>query len=819
MPALPTGTVTFLFTDIEGSTRLLHDLGPVHYAAALLGHRRVLRDAFSRHLGVEVDNQGDAFFVAFSTAADAAAAAVEARDALAVGPIRARMGLHTGRPHVSAEGYVGEDVHKGARIAASAHGGQVVLSRETREVLDETFALTDLGEHRFKDFVEPVWIYQLGDERFAPLKTISNTNLPRPVSSLVGREREISEITSLLRGGARLVTLSGPGGAGKTRLAIEAAAELVPEFRNGVFWVPLAALSLSELVSPTIAQTIGAKNGLVEHIGQRDVLLVLDNLEQVIEAAPGLASLLESCPNLRLLVTSRQVLRVRGEVDYVVPPLGNQEAVELFAIRSRLTPDEAMSELCRRLDNLPLAVELAAARAGVMTPTQILARLSSRLDLLKGGRDAEARQRTIRATIEWSNDLLSPREQRLLARLSVFRGGWTLEAADDVCEAELDDLQSLVDQSLVRRRDERFSTLEMIRQFADERLAAEPEGEQIHARHAAHFLAMAEQAEPELTSRNQVAWLRRLDAESDNFRAALEWSLRAAPSSMLRLCALLWRFWFVRGRLEEGAKWLTDALELRDAARSRDRAVVLRAAGQLAYRRGRYAEAVSWNEAAMEMFLLLGDRAGVGWTLNQQADVAEALDELDRAEELWRDSVSAQREAGDRLGYAIAVGNLGSLVLARGDLDLGAALTADALAVHRELGNLHGAAIALTNLGSAARQQQRYDDALTLQRESLEILRELDSPLYVAHVMAELAAVSMLRGEAIIAAEHLGAVDRLLEQTGGNLSPDAEVLRTSTEQMARAALGAEALDAAMSRGGHRESQPAIEHALGQEDRS
>jgi hypothetical protein len=415
---LPSGTVTLLFTDIEGSTRLLNELGAEAYEEALAEHRRLLRRAFAQRDGVEVDTQGDAFFYAFPSAAEAIEAAREGQQALSVGPIRVRMGLHTGRPHVGSEGYVGEDVHLAARIAAAGHGGQVLVSQATRALVDGELA--DLGEHRVKDFSEPVWIFQLGEERFPPLKTISNTNLPRPASSFVGREREVSEVVELLQDGARLVTLSGPGGSGKTRLAIESAAELVPEFRNGVFWIGLAALRNSALVAETVAQTLGAKDGLAEHIGERELLLLVDNFEQVVEAASELGSLLESCPNLRLLVTSRELLRIRGEVEYSVPPLAQPEAVELFCARSQLQRSDDIAELCRRLDNLPLAVELAAARTSVLSPAQILERLSQRLDLLKGGRDSESRQQTLRATVEWSHDLLSADEQRLFARLSVF---------------------------------------------------------------------------------------------------------------------------------------------------------------------------------------------------------------------------------------------------------------------------------------------------------------------------------------------------------------------------------------------------------------
>src|ERR671930_376078 len=485
---LPGGTVTLLFTDIEGSTRLIEELGEQGYVQALARHRQELRTAFAA--GVEVDTQGDAFLYAFADPAEALRAAARGQAALDDGPVTVRMGLHTGEPVLTSEGYAGRELHRAARIAASGHGGQVVVSSATRALVDGE--LTELGEHRLKDFDEPVALFQLGEGRFPPLKTISNTNLPRPASSFVGRQRERNELVELIGNGTRLVTLSGPGGSGKTRLAIEAAAELVPCFKAGVFWVGLAALREPSLVSEQIAQTLGAKDGLAEHIRERELLLLLDNFEQVVEAAPGLGQLLESCPGLKLLVTSRELLRIRGEVDYPVPPLAEREAVELFCARARLEPDETVAELCRRLDDLPLALELAAARTGGLSPAQILERLSQRLDLLEGGRDADPRQQTLRATIEWSHDLLDDRERKLFARLAVFRGGCTLEAAEDTADAELNTPQSLVEKSLLRRTDDRFWMLETIREYALEQLAERGEEPELRRRHAEHFVALAQ---------------------------------------------------------------------------------------------------------------------------------------------------------------------------------------------------------------------------------------------------------------------------------------------------------------------------------------
>jgi predicted ATPase len=481
MRELPSGTVTFLFTDVEGSTKLLHELGAEGYSEALAEHRRILREAFSVHGGVEVDTQGDAFFVAFATAPTALKAAAEARTRLTGGPIRVRMGIHTGTPHVAEEGYVGVDVHRAARIAAAGHGGQVLVSASTAALLDAD-GLRDLGEHRLKDLSAPERIYQLGADDFPPLKSLHQTNLPIPTTPFLGRERELGEVLGLLSQEAvRLLTLTGAGGSGKTRLGLQAVAALAERYPQGVWWVPLATLRDPALVLASAGQALGAKNGLAEHIGDKTLLLLFDNFEHLVEAAPELAGLLASCPNLDLLVTSREPLRVSGEQEYAVAPLVHEEGVRFFlararAVRPEFGADEAVSEICRRLDDLPLALELAAARVKALSSAQILERLEQRLPLLTGGaRDLPERQRTLRATIEWSYELLSPEEQRLFALLAVFRGGCTLEAAEDVAGADLDTLQSLVDKSLLRHSEERYWMLETIREYAAERLEASAE--------------------------------------------------------------------------------------------------------------------------------------------------------------------------------------------------------------------------------------------------------------------------------------------------------------------------------------------------------
>jgi predicted ATPase len=516
--AQPSGTVTLVFSDIEGSTKLLEELGTEAYREALAEHRRIVREAYGRYSGYEVDYEGDAFFYTFASASDAVAAVSEAMRGLERGPIAIRVGIHTGTPAPDPPKYVGMDVHFAARVMSSAHGGQVVLSNATAELLD--LELTELGEHRLKDISEAVALYQLGEGSFPPLKTISNTNLPRPASSFLGREAELAQVLARIEQGARLVTLSGPGGTGKTRLALEAASSLVPSYKAGVFWVGLATLRDPTLVAETIAQTLGAKDGLASHIGDREMLLLLDNLEQVIEAASELAALLRACPNLTLLVTSRELLRVSGEVEYAVPPLAEPEAVALFCARARLEPSAEIAELCDGLDSLPLAVELAAARTKALSPAQILERLSQRLDLLKGGHDSDPRQQTLRATIEWSYDLLTPEEQQLFARLSVFAGGCTLEAAEEVAGADLDTLQSLVEKSLVRfttsELGSRYWMLETIREFAAERLDNAGEILAIRQRHADQYLSLAERVERERSEAASTEPLQRLADEHDN---------------------------------------------------------------------------------------------------------------------------------------------------------------------------------------------------------------------------------------------------------------------------------------------------------------
>ena len=770
MRDLPSGTVTFLFTDVEGSTRLLHELGAEGYAEALAEHRRTIRAACTAEGGVEVDTQGDAFFFAFPSAPGALAAAGSLTDALDSGAVRVRVGLHTGTPLVTDEGYVGDDVHFAARVAAAAHGGQVVVSAATAELVEQP--LTDLGEHRLKDIREPVTILQLGDGSFPPLKTISNTNLPRPASSFVGRERELGEVLGRIERGARLLTLTGPGGSGKTRLAIEAASTLVPEYKAGVFWVGLAALRDAALVTETIAQTLGAKDGLAEHVGERELLFLLDNLEQVIEAAPDLSELLEACPNLTLLVTSRELLRVRGEVEYPVPPLAEPEAVALFSERSQLEPSDDIAKLCARLDSLPLAVELAAARTKALSPTQILERLSQRLDLLKGGRDADPRQQTLRATIEWSYDLLSLEEQRLFARLSVFVGGCTLEAAGQVAGAALDTLQSLVEKSLLRfttfEAGSRYWMLETIREYAREILDAWGEADELARRHALLALAIAESGPRGRPGKRYDEWLWQMEAERDNVRAALGWAFdHADPELGLRLAAAVDRFWWLRGPAE-GLAWLERGLDGVDVAPP-VRARALTTAGGAAWFLGDAERALGMFEEALAIFREVGDPAGMAEALNRLGPPLEAAGRSEEADRCVEEAVALSRELELRDELALGLHILGVTAAERGDLERAQELLEESTALLRDGGDPMQLGWNFHNLAEVALRRNDLQRSWALTCEALRLARQFGDEINALICLANLAVVAAKHGDSSRAGFLWGAAERLDDELGETL--------------------------------------------------
>ncbi len=793
---LPSGTVTFLFTDVEGSTKLLHELGAETYGEALAEHRRVIREACSLHGGVEVDTQGDAFFVAFPTAPGALRAAAGALEGLGSGPIRVRMGIHSGTPNVTEEGYVGVDVHRAARIAACGHGGQVLVSAATAALLG-TDGLRDLGEHRLKDLSAPERIYQLGDAAFPPLRSLHQTNLPIPATPFLGRQKELTEVLGLLsQEDVRLLTLTGPGGTGKTRLALQAAAELGTRYPNGVWWIPLAPLRDPKLVLDTAAQVLGSKNGLADHIADRSMLLLFDNFEQVVEAAADVAGLLAACPNLHLLVTSREPLHVTGEQEYPVPPLVHAEAIGFFLARARAVKpdfgaDDAVSEICRRLDELPLALELAAARVKALSSEQILERLEQRLPLLTGGaRDLPERQRTLRAAIAWSHELLTPEEQRLFARLAVFRGGSTLEAAEEIADADLDTLQSLVDKSLVRHAEGRLQMLETIREYASERLEESGEAEELRRRHAEHFLALAEEAYPNLRG-SPKEWLDRLEREHDNLRAALD-RLGASGESQraLRLAGALSRFWYLGGHVVEGSRRLESALRT-DEAPTAARGRALNGAAMMAFEGGDLAAQRLRAQEAFALHRALGDAWGTAYSGHLLGYVALEEHDWARAQQLFDECVRAFRELGDEHYTLVATFNLAWAYEELGDPERARALHEENLRRARATGNERMEALSLAALADRVRDEGRVRDALAMLKASLRISRDLGERVEIADVLSRLASGLAVAGRAGPAARLLSSSMALHEKIGSRrfwvAQRNEETLATIRTQLDEAA--------------------------------
>ena len=781
---LPSGTVTFLFTDVEGSTRLLHELGAEAYAAALAEHRRVLRAAFTTHGGVEVDTQGDAFFVAFPTATGALDAAFQALAGLDGGPISVRIGLHTGTPLLTEEGYVGQDVHRAARIAACGHGGQVLVSTSTASLI-ALDRLRDLGEHRLKDLSAPERIYQLGDGEFPPLKSLYRTNLPIPATPFLGRKRELHEVGAFMaRDDVRVLTLTGPGGTGKTRLALQAAAEASDSFPDGVFWVPLAQLRDPQLVVETAAQALGADGDLDEHVADKQLLLLFDNFEHVVEAAGDLATVIAACPNLCVIVTSRELLAIPGEQAYPVPPLEPQEGEELFSARARaanpaFVASAAVAEVCARLDNLPLALELAAARVRVVSPEQLLPRLSQRLDLLKAGRGVDPRQQTLRATIDWSYELLRKEEQRLLARLAVFRGGSTLETAEKVCDGGIDELQSLVDKSLLRQRDDRFWMLETIREYAAERLEDSGEAEELRRRHAEHFLALVEEAEPHLRKESEESrqWIDRFDPEHDNLRAALD-QLEASGETQLalRLAGVVWWFWDARSHLVEGRRRLENALRA-DGRPTAARAKALNGAGEMAMNAGDIAAARLCAEEALALHRVIGDAWGTAYSAHLLGHANLDLLDYQAAQPLIEESVRLFGELDDQFHNLFATHLLAWTCYRLGDGEQARSLWQDNLQRSRAMGDRNVEALALGALADNVELKEgRVDDALSMMTDAYRIHRDLDGPaVQTAMDMGRLAHGLALAGRAVAAARVLASTTALYEEIGARARPiDAE---------------------------------------------
>ncbi|MGQ0551200.1 MAG: tetratricopeptide repeat protein [Armatimonadota bacterium] len=811
--SLPTGTVTFLFTDIEGSTALLQRLGDA-YQRVLEDHRRMLRAAFQASGGREVDTQGDAFFVAFLRAADAVAASVSMQKTVlehewpGSEQVRVRMGLHTGEPALSDGGYVGLDVHRAARICSAGHGGQILLSRTTRDLVEHDLpddaALRDLGRHRLKDLAHSEHLYQVVHpglpSDFPPLRSVATRSigLPRRLTSFIGRESEIEEVRRLL-GTTHLLTVVGIGGAGKTRLALQVADRVVEEFPHGVYLVELAQVTDPGLVPQAVASSLGVREdpdrplieSLTGHLQSRRMLLVLDNCEHLVDAIAELATeLLGAAPSLKLLCTSREALAIAGEAAWRIPSLSvpdprrvldrnaleTFEAVRLFVERAAevvagfvLTEQNAPAivQICRRLDGIPLAIELAASRIRVLTSDQIAARLDDRFRLLAGGsRTAMPRQQTLKAAMDWSYDLLTSQEAALLRRLSVFSRGCTLDAAEAVCAAGdvgshgvLDLLTRLVDKSLVvaeeEDRENRYRLLETVKQYGRDKLVEAGEAPAVRHRHLEWFLSLAERAGPKLQTADQLVWLSRLDAEHDNIRGALEWALESAEEEIpARMAESLWWFWSLRGQNNEGREWLNKAVA-RARRPSSIRARTLASAAMLAFFAADYAAATALSEEGLAIARDLGDLDATGYALVVLAMVAGARGDYERATSLAEESLALTTAGGLPWEKGAVLSVMGSFAFQAGDFARAERLLQEGLSVFKDLGDRWGIAFDLQWLGLLARSRGDYAPAAAMLEESLALNRQLGHSWGIASTLLNMALVPLRQGDYPRAAAYL----------------------------------------------------------------
>jgi len=837
-PVLPEGTVTFMFTDIEGSTELVKQLED-QYANLLTDQRRILREIFFRWNGQEVDTQGDSFFVSFPRATEAVAAAVEIQHALAEHTwsedveVRLRIGLHTGEPLVAEEGYVGIDVHRAARIGNVGYGGQVLLSETTAALvvdeLPEGVSLIDLGQHRLKDVHRPERIRQLVIEglpaEFPPLLSLETLppgvvgdqprhNLPSELTPFIGREEELVTISDLMQEHShRILTLVGVGGIGKTRLALQTAAELVDVYPDGVWLVEFANLRDPDLVPQFAALVLGVSSHevtegrdvgdiLTAYLSDKKLLMIFDNCEHLIKACAGLAeNLLKECPEVYLIATSRENLGIPGEKSFAVPSMAvppektlsrdleNFEAVRLFVDRARAalssfrptsSNSESIINICRHLDGIPLAIELAAARVKILTPEQIANRLQDRFQLLAGGpRTALPRHQTLKATMDWSYSLLTEPEKNLFMQLSVFSGGWSLEDAEGLVQDDLgrrmdilDTLSNLVDKSLVvverRRGLARYGMLETVRQFAIDKLSASGDADNFRQRHANFFIKLAEEADPRLRSFDQLKWLELLGYEHDNFRAALTWLIDSNQADeAARLVGALGWFWFLRGFWKEAWKWLNKALNMAANPKPHWRAKALFRTGGLEIIRGNLTGRTELVEEALDICTDIGDEEGIAWCLNLLGQaITFHKQDLDKGDALLSKSIELFRKLKDEWGVAWSTRYLGQIFELQGDIERSINLQKEALHRFEDLGDVWNVAHSLYLLGGTFRDHGDFDEAKTQYQESFSKCKLVEDDVIAAHALQGLGMVALETQHYREADEHLQNALEVMQRIG-----------------------------------------------------
>lgn len=786
-PHIPSGAVTFLFTDIQDSTTLWEQF-PYEMKSSLARHDAIVRQGIEAYGGYIFKTAGDMFCAAFSSAADALSAGLSAQRTLSTEhwttpmPLRVRMAIHTGPAEMREGDYFGATLNHLGRMMEIGHGGQILVSEASQQQLAQRLLpgieLRDLGVRRIKGMRELMQVFQLVAPdipvQFGPLKTLdpSPTNLPAPLSSFIGREWELRQVTALLRRpDVRLLTLTGVGGAGKTRLSVHAAAHFLDEFQDGVFFVPLATVTRPELVAPAIARVVGVQDDtdtpvfeqLTNHLRARHMLLLIDNFEQVLDAATALTDLLQAAPHVKFLVTSRQALDVYGEHAYplaalttpdprerfTLAQLERYEAAKLFIERAHarmphltLTEPDAplVVEICACLDGLPLAIELAAAQTREFSLAELATQLQSRLGVLAGGpRDAPARHRTLRGLLDWSYHLLTLDEQALFARLAVFVGGWTGEAAQAVGTWQGDEhpfqvqtLEALLAKHLIQPMEgapdhPRLTMLQTVREYALERLAVSGDMEAVRRRHAHHYLSILERAEPDLIGgqrQKNALWM--CEVEQDNFRAALQWALENDIGPGLGMVKTLWRFWGISSQLNEGRRWMVGVLAAAETASPAQRAPVMYGLGKLSMFQGDYPAARRASQAALELYQQVGDDDGVAWCMNALGEIAFNLKEYERAREYLESSLGLYARINNKLGTAKALDDLGRLAMTAGDYVSAAKLLEESLQMRRARSSPEGIAVGLLALGEVLRLQGNYEKAETYTRESLARYRQLN---------------------------------------------------------------------------------------------